>query len=137
MKRTSKILVLILGITILLGGLLTHGLGINQMLPVPRPDLVVVGTTLIGTLVILIGLDLLSKKTKKMEILEKDERNIAINNASMAKAFKIMTVMLIFVLFALVFMGYMNQVSFFAITGVVFVGQITWLVMVHYLDKRM
>lgn len=137
MKRKLQIIELVIGMMILLGGLLTYGLGLNQMLPVPRPDLVVVGTTLIGTLMIMMGLDLFSKKTKEMEILENDERNIAIMNAAMAKGFKIMSILLVLVLFALVFMGYMNQVVFFSMAGIVFIGQITWIVTVRNLEKRM
>ena len=55
------------GMIILLGGLLTYGLGINNILPVPRPDLAVCGTALVGIILILAGSDLLSKKTKAEE----------------------------------------------------------------------
>ena len=40
---------------ILLGGLLTYGLGVHEIIPVPRPDLIVVGTSLIGILLIVSG----------------------------------------------------------------------------------
>ena len=46
---------LFVGVIILLGGLLTYGLGVHQLLPVPRPDLVVYGTTLIGIILIFMG----------------------------------------------------------------------------------
>lgn len=82
------------------------------------------------------GLDLFSTKTKEMEILENDERNIAITNASLANAFNVMTTLLILLLFALIFMGYMSKVVFFSIAGVIAIGQVTWIVTAHYLEKR-
>ena len=42
----------------------------------PRPDLIVVGTSLIGISLIVSGAcDLLGKKTKEMQIEENDEKN--------------------------------------------------------------
>ena len=41
MKKKMLLIELITGIIILLGGLMTYGLGIHNILPVPRPDLVV------------------------------------------------------------------------------------------------
>lgn len=82
------------------------------------------------------GLDLFSTKTKEMEILENDERNIAITNTSLANAFNVMTTLLILSLFALIFMGYMSKVVFFSIAGVIAIGQVTWIVTAHYLEKR-
>lgn len=89
MKRKIQMIELFVGVIILLGGLLTYGLGIHQLLSIPRPDLVVYGTTLIGLMLILMGCDIFSKPTKEMEILENDERNIAITNASLANAYKV------------------------------------------------
>ena len=89
MKKKMLLIELITGMIILLGGLMTYGLGINNILPVPRPDLVVWGTTLVGIILILSGSDLLSKKTKAEEIEENDERNIAIGNAAMALDLKL------------------------------------------------
>lgn len=137
MKRKIQILELFFGVIILVGGLLTYGFGIHQLLPVPRPDLVVYGTTLIGTILILLGCDLFSKPTKEMQILENDERNIVIVNTSMAYAYKITVTLLVLVLFALIFMGYMSKVVFFSIAGVVAIGQITWIITAHYLEKKM
>ena len=121
---------------IFLGGLLTYGLGVHQLLPVPRPDLVVYGTTLIGIILIFMGCDIFSKPTKEMQILENDERNIAITNASLANAYKVTLTLLVLVLFALVFMGYMSKVVFFSIAGVIAIGQITWVITARYLDKN-
>lgn len=98
-------------------GLLTYGLGINQLLPLPRPDLIVYGTTLIGILLILMGCDIFSKPTKEMQILELP--------------------LLVLVLFALIFMGYMDKVVFFSFAGVIAIGQITSVVTAHYLEKKM
>ena len=89
MKKTLANLSIALGLIILLGGLLSYGLGINNIIPVPRPDLIVSGTTLIGIIFIVSGTcDLFVKKTREMEIEEKDERNIALGNAAMAEAVK-------------------------------------------------
>lgn len=137
MKRKIQKLELFLGIIILLGGLFTYGLGVHQLLPVPRPDLVVYGTTLIGIILILMGCDIFSKPTKEMQILENDERNIAVTNTSMDYAYKVSTTLLVLVLFSLIFMGYVSKVVCFSIVGVIAVGQITWVITAHYLEKRM
>ena len=108
MKHKIQKVELFIGVIIFLGGLLTYGLGVHQLLPVPRPDLVVYGTTLIGIILIFMGCDIFSKPTKEMQILENDERNIAITNASLANAYKVTLTLLVLVLFALVFMGYMS-----------------------------
>ena len=55
MKKTLANLSIALGLIILLGGLLSYGLGINNIIPVPRPDLIVSGTTLIGIIFIVSG----------------------------------------------------------------------------------
>lgn len=72
-----------------------------------------------------------------MQILENDERNIAITNASLAYAYKVTLSLLVLVLFALEFMGYMSKVIFFLIVGVIAIGQITWAITAHHLEKRM
>lgn len=72
-----------------------------------------------------------------MQILENDERNIAITNTSMAYAYKVTLPLLVLVLFALIFMGYINKVVFFSIAGVIAIGQITSVVTAHYLEKKM
>ena len=83
MKKRLLILMTVTGMIILLGGLLTYGLGVHEIIPVPRPDLIVVGTSLIGILLIVSGVcDLFVKKTKEMEIEENDERNISLSNAA-------------------------------------------------------
>lgn len=137
MKRNMQKAEFFIGIVILLGGLFTYGLGVHQLLPVPRPDLVVYGTTLIGVLFILMGSDIFSKPTKEMQILENDERNIAITNASLAYAYKVSTTLFVIVLFALIFMGYISKVVCVSMIGVIAIGQITWIVTAHCLEKRM
>ena len=86
---------------------------------------------------IFMGCDIFSKPTKEMQILENDERNIAITNASLANAYKVTLTLLVLILFALTFMGYMSTVVFFSIAGVIAIGQITWVITAHYLDKKM
>lgn len=136
MKHKIQKVELFIGVIIFLGGLLTYGLGVHQLLPVPRPDLVVYGTTLIGIILIFMGCDIFSKPTKEMQILENDERNIAITNASLANAYKVTLTLLVLVLFALVFMGYMSKVVFFSIAGVIAIGQITWVITARYYIKN-
>ena len=123
MKHKIQKVELFVGVIVLLGGLLTYGLGVHQLLPVPRPDLVVYGTTLIGIILILMGCDIFSKPT--------------ITNASLANAYKVTLTLLVLVLFALIFMGYMSKVVFFSIVGVIAIGQITWVITARYLDKKM
>lgn len=137
MKHKIQIVELFVGIIILLGGLFTYGLGVHQLLPIPRLDLVVYGTTLIGIMLILMGCDIFSKLTKEMQILENDERNIAITNASFAYAYKVTLTLLVLVLFTLTFMGYMSKLVFFSIVGVITIGQITWVITARYLEKKM
>ena len=116
MKKKLLILMTVTGMIILLGGLLTYGLGVHEIIPVPRPDLIVVGTSLIGILLIVSGVcDLFVKKTKEMEIEENDERNISLSNAAMASGFKVMNVTIAVSIFALIFTGYMTVVPCFTI----------------------
>lgn len=137
MKKKMLLIELITGMIILLGGLMTYGLGIHNILPVPRTDLVVWGTTLVGIILILSGSDLLSKKTKAEEIEENDERNIAIGNAAMALGFKVMTTLFVLVLFALIFAGYMNEVSCLGMIAVFTISQVVTVFYTRYLNKTM
>lgn len=137
MKKKILLIELIAGMIILLGGLMTYGLGIHNILPVPRPDLVVWGTTLVGIILIVSGSDLLSKKTKAEEIEENDERNIAIGNAAMALGFKVMTILFALVLFGLIFAGYMNEVSCLGMIAVFIISQVVTVFYTRYLNKTM
>lgn len=123
MKKILAYISVIAGLIILLGGLLTYGLGINDIIPVPRPDLIVSGSSLIGIILIVSGsCDLFTKKTKEMEIEEKDERNIALGNAAMASGFKVLNVSISISLFALIFTGYMTVIPCFTIIGAFAIG---------------
>lgn len=138
MKKGLSIIMTAAGIMVLLGGLLTYGLGIHEIVPVPRPDLIVVGTSLIGILLILSGAcDLFVKKTKEMEIEEKDERNIALSNAAMASGYKVMSFAIVISIFALIFTGYMTVVPCFTIIGAYTAGQIVFIMRLWYLNKTM
>lgn len=126
------------GLLLLLGGLITYALGLHDRLPVPRPDLIVYGTSLIGIGLIAAGFsDLFSKKTKEMEIEEKDERNIMLSNAAMAYAFKFMCPLMAIAIFALIFMGYLNEVSCFSMIGVLLAGEIVFVYQRYTLEKRL
>ena len=130
MKKRLLILMTVTGMIILLGGLLTYGLGVH--------DLIVVGTSLIGILLIVSGVcDLFVKKTKEMEIEENDERNISLSNAAMASGFKVMNVTIAVSIFALIFTGYMTVVPCFTIIGAYAIGQIVFIVRLWYLHKTM
>lgn len=98
----------------------------------------VVGTSLIGILLIVSGVcDLFVKKTKEMEIEENDERNISLSNAAMASGFKVMNVTIAVSIFALIFTGYMTVVPCFTIIGAYAIGQIVFIVRLWYLHKTM
>lgn len=138
MKKTLANLSIAAGLIILMGGLLSYGLGINNIIPVPRPDLIVAGTTLIGIIFIVSGAcDLFVKKTREMEIEEKDERNIALSNAAMASGFKVLNVSISVSLFALIFTGYMSAVPCFTIIGAFAVGQLAFIIKLWRLQKTM
>lgn len=138
MKKRVSFLMIIAGAIILLGGLLTYGLGIHEIVPVPRPDLIVVGTSLIGCLLLISGVcDLLLSKSKEAEIEEKDERNIALSNAAMASGFKVMSFAIGIAVFALIFTGYMTEVSCFTILGAYIIGQVAFIVRLWYLNRTM
>lgn len=138
MKKTLANLSIALVLIILLSGLLSYGLGINNIIPVPRPDLIVSGTTLIGIIFIVSGTcDLFVKKTREMEIEEKDERNIALSNAAMASGFKVMNVSISVSLFVLIFTGYMTVVPCFTIIGAFTIGQLAFILKLWHLQKTM
>lgn len=138
MKKILAYISVIAGLIILLGGLLTYGLGINDSIPVPRPDLIVSGSSLIGIILIVSGsCDLFTKKTKEMEIEEKDERNIALGNAAMASGFKVLNVSISISLFALIFTGYMTVIPCFTIIGAFTIGQIAFIIKLRQLHKTM
>ena len=66
MKKGLLILMVVAGMIVLLGGLLIYGLGINEIVPVPRPDLIVVGTSLIGiSLIVSVRAICLARKPRK------------------------------------------------------------------------
>ena len=138
MKKILAYISVIAGLIILLGGLLTYGLGINDIIPVPRPGLIVSGSSLIGIILIVSGsCDLFTKKTKEMEIEEKDERNIALGNAAMASGFKVLNVSISISLFALIFTGYMTVIPCFTIIGAFAIGQIAFIIKLRQLHKTM
>ena len=138
MQKKSSIFLTVAGVIILLAGLLTYGLGIHEILPVPRPNLVVAATSLIGTFLTVCGIcDLFIKKSREMEIAEKDERNIALGNAAMASGFKVMSVFLAITICVLSFTGYITIIPFLAIFGAYAVGQIAFIARLYYLHKTM
>ena len=51
MKHKIQKVELFVGVIILLGGLLTYGLGVHQLLPVPRPDFRLLLVSLVHSLI--------------------------------------------------------------------------------------
>ena len=69
MKKGISLALVILGMAVLLGGLLTYGLGVHVLAPVPRPDLIVAGTSVIGILLTVMGAcDLLIKRSEERRV---------------------------------------------------------------------
>ena len=126
------------GMIVLLGGLLAYGLGATELLPVPRPELVAAGTTLIGTVLLVTGAcELFVKKTKEIEIEERDERNVAISNAAMAAGFKVMSMAVALCIAALLFTGYMGVAPGFILIGAYFLGQTAFIFTLVKLERTM
>ena len=118
------------GMIVLLGGLLAYGLGATELLPVPRPDLVVAGTTLIGTVLLTTGAcDLFVKKTK--------ERNVALSNAAMAAGFKVMSMAVALCIVTLLFTGCITVVPGFVLMGAYFLGQAAFIITLLKLERTM
>ena len=89
MKKIVSFGILTIGFLIFLGGLFLYGLGIHQLLPIPRPDLFIWATSIAGIALIICGVcELFFKKTREQEIEAKDERNIALGNAAKATGLK-------------------------------------------------
>lgn len=138
MKRKSAWVQIVFGMVVLLGGLFTYGMGVHQLAPVPRPDLIVAGTSLIGTLFLACGsCDLLVRKSRQEEIEERDERNVTISRSAMASAYQVTSIAVTVALFALIFTGYMNEVSCLVIIAALLVGQLTFPIRLWYLQKTM
>ena len=126
------------GMIVLLGGLLAYGLGVTELLPVPRPDLVVAGTTLIGTVLLTTGAcDLFVKKTKEIEIEERDERNVALSNAAMAVGFKVMSMAVALCIVTLLFTGCITVVPGYVLMGAYFLGQAAFIITLLKLERTM
>ncbi len=126
------------GMIVLLGGLLAYGLGATELLPVPRPDLVAAGTTLIGTVLLTTGAcDLFVKKTKEIEIEERDERNVALSNAAMAAGFKVMSMAVALCIVTLLFTGCITAVPGFVLMGAYFLGQAAFIITLLKLERTM
>ncbi len=138
MKKRVATAMTAAGLIVLLAGLLVYGLGVHELLPVPRPAFLAAGTTLIGVLLIVWGAcDLFIKKTREIEIEEKDERNITIANAAMASGFKVMSLTVAIAVTALSFAGSMDAVTCFVMIGAYVIGQIVFIIRIYQLNKKM
>lgn len=66
MKKVSSVFMTVAGMILLLGGLLLYGLGVHALISIQRPGLLVIGTSLIGTLLIISGsCELFVKKNER------------------------------------------------------------------------
>lgn len=138
MKKYFNLGLTAVGLVVLLGGLLLYSLGINKTIPVPRPDLLPWCTGVFGSILILSSAyELFSKKSKEIEIEKNDERNITIANAAKATGFDVMLSLLSIAIIALALLGYLTKVVFFTFFGVFFIAQISFVIRVWYLHKKM
>lgn len=132
MKRIVQIIEFFGGMLLFGGGIITYFMGLHEYVPVPRQDLVVIGTSLVGLVLLLLGSELFTKSKENQEANEQKERKIFDSNASMASGFKVITSLLVIVVMSLVFTGYMNEVSFFCVMGTWMIGEITYFVKLYY-----
>lgn len=138
MKKYFNLALIAVGLVVLLGGLLLYSLGIHEVIPIPRTDLLPWCTGVLGSILILSGVcELFFKKTKEIEIEENDERNIAIANAAKATGFDVMISLFSIIIIALALLGYLTKVVFFAFFGVFLITQISFVVRLWYLHKKM
>ncbi|HIZ76078.1 MAG TPA: hypothetical protein H9669_00390 [Firmicutes bacterium] len=138
MKKIVSFGILTIGFLIFLGGLFLYGLGIHQLLPIPRPDLFIWATSIAGIALIICGVcELFFKKTREQEIEAKDERNIALGNAAKATGFEVFTSLFSIAILILALLGYMNTVSFFTLFAAFFIGQSAFIGRLWYLHKNM
>ena len=128
---------LVFGMLLLLGGLVLYGLGTQDLLPVGRPKMLFLILALPGIFLIVSGAcELFFKKTKAMEIEEKDERNVRIANEAKALAYEVMTVLLSLVLAFMALTGYLTAAVFFVFFAVFAITQITFVTRLWYLQKN-
>lgn len=125
------------GMLLLLGGLVLYGLGTQDLLPVDRPRMLFRILALPGIFLIVSGAcELFFKKTKAMEIEEKDERNVRIANEAKALAYEVMTTLLSLVLAFMALTGYLTVAVFFVFFAVFAITQITFVTRLWYLQKN-
>lgn len=138
MKKYFNLYLIILGMILFLGGLLLYGLGIHEIIPVPRQDLLPWCTSILGILFIVSGAcEVFFKKTKEMQIEECDERNIAITNSAKATGFEVITFLLSIAILAMALLGYLTKVVFFTFFIIFLISQISFVVKLLYLQKKM
>ncbi|MCI8284630.1 MAG: hypothetical protein HFE90_05095 [Firmicutes bacterium] len=138
MKKKFLMIEMILGICIISAGIFCYGMGVNDIWHISRPNLVVMCTVLIGTFFIVSGAcDMFSRKTKEIEIEEKDERNIMISNAAMASGFKTMSTLLSVAVLILTFAGFMDAIACLSVIGVYFISQVVFVYRLWDLHKKM
>lgn len=135
MNKKLSIALIVFGITIIVGGLITHFSGVNTQLPIPRPDIFAIGTSIVGYMLALLGSEGFESKTEEEQIEENDERNKFIKNKSLAFAYKLFSVLFMVAIFLLIFMGYMNEISTFTLLGVFLISNLGGKVMKHKINK--
>lgn len=137
-KKRVNAAFIIIGILLLLGGLLLHGVNVHISLRLPTPTLLPWASVLLGVVFIILGVsELFFKKTKEMEIEEKDERNIMLSNAAKADAYEVMTLLFALTLTGLAIFGYLTTAIFFIFFSVFIIAQGTFVARLWYLHKKM
>lgn len=136
-KKLVNLAFIISGGFLLLGGLALYGLGTHALLPAPCPKPLCWILLLLGVFLIVAGVcELFFKKTKEMEIAEKDERNVMLANEAKALAYEVMTVLFALVLTAMGLIGALTASAFFAFFAVFVIAQLTFIARLWYLQKN-
>lgn len=138
MKKYFNLALIIIGMIVFLGGLFLYGLGVHEIIPVPRQDLLPWSTSILGILFIISGVcELFFKKTKEMQIEESDERNVAISNSAKATGFEVMTCLFSITILVMALLGYLTKGVFFTFIGVFSIAQISFVIRLLYLQRTM
>jgi hypothetical protein len=104
----------------------------------PRNDIVHFGFATVGVIYIISATGMyLTLKNRRTMIEDNDERNKMIEATSGLIAFGVQTLLLFSSLFLLWFMGYMNVVSMFILSGVCIISVFVFTISSIYFKKKM
>ena len=137
MRKGSLIFLTGSGMIFLLGGLLAYGLGIHEILPVPRPDLIVVGTSLLGIFLIVSAFVICSQRKRKRWKSKRRMREYPAWQRRYGKRFQSYEHCHFGFYLCPDFTGYMTVIPCFTIIGGLFIGQIAFIARLWHLHKTM